>query len=299
MGHWIEYIAFQFISALLGVLPLSRVRRIGAFLGETAYNVLGFRRPVTRENLRLAFPDATDTEIEAIARESFRNIATTLVELLYYPSLDEKDIRSTVEFGDDDVVVRLYEQGKGIILLTSHLGNWELLPIAVHLRTGIPVSSLYKPQSNLLIDRKIAERRIRFGTRIIPMGLSVRDVLRCLHDGEAVLMAADQSAPKESIRVNFFGRSTPVFQGPALFSLKTGAPLVLSHMVRTKDGGYRLQFLEIPSADLSNTEDGIRELTKRHVAATEEIIREAPEQWMWMHRRWKHATDRPGNHENS
>ena len=277
------------------MLSLSRVRRIGAYLGETAYNVFGFRRTVTRENLRLAFPDATPEEIEAVARGSFRNIATTLVELLYYPSLDEKDIRSSVEFGDDDLIVKLYEQGKGMILLTSHLGNWELLPIAVHLRTGIRVSSLYKPQSNRLIDRKIAERRVRFGTGIIPMGLSVRDVLRCLHDGEAVLMAADQSAPKESLRVNFFGRLTPVFQGPALFSLKTGAPLVLAHMVRKSNGGYRLQFSEIPSGDLDNTEEGITELTKRHVAATEELIREVPEQWMWMHRRWKHATE---NHED-
>ena len=280
------------------MLPLSTVRRIGAFLGETAYNIIGFRRPVTRENLHLAFQDAAPAEIEVIARTSFRHIATTLIELLYYPSLDEKDIRSIVEVGNDDLVVRLYEEGKGIILLTSHLGNWELLPIAVHLRTGIPVSSLYKPQSNRLIDRKIAERRIRFGTRIIPMGPSVREVLRCLHDGEAVLMAADQSAPKESLRVNFFGRSTPVFQGPALFSLKTGAPLVLSHMIRNNDGGYRLQFREIPSGDLSNTEEGIQELTRRHVAATEEVIREVPEQWMWMHRRWKHASDRPEDHED-
>jgi len=280
------------------MLPLSRVRRIGASLGETAYSVFGFRRPVTLENLHLAFPDATPAELEVVARESFRNIATTLVELLYYPSLDEKDIRSIVDFGNDDLIVRLFEQGKGVILLTSHLGNWELLPIAVHLRTGIPVSSLYKPQSNRHIDRKIAQRRIRFGTRIIPMGVAVRDVMRCLYDGEAVLMAADQSAPKESLRVNFFGRSTPVFQGPAVFSLKTGAPVVLSHMIRKNDGGYTLQFKEIPSGDLSNNEEGIRELTKRHVAATEELIRDVPEQWMWMHRRWKHATDRPENHED-
>jgi Kdo2-lipid IVA lauroyltransferase/acyltransferase len=287
--HLLEYLLFLCASTSFGILPLNWVRRVAANLGEHAYRVGGLRAKITRENLRLAFPQLEPDRLEAIARSSFRHVATTLVELLYFPHLTQQEIQSFTSFSDENLFQRLQKEGKGVILLTSHLGSWEIVPIAIHLFTGIQVSSVYKAQSNRFVDEEINRRRTLFGTRTIPMGLAVRDILKTLQKGEAVLMAADQSAPKESIWLEFFGRSVPVFQGPASFCLKTGAPLVLAHAVRLDDGSYQLRCTQIRSDDLSDSEEGIRELTRRHLEATEGIIREVPGQWMWMHRRWKHA----------
>lgn len=103
-------------------------------------------------------------------------------------------------------------------------------------------------------------------------------------------IVADQSAPKENVAVEFFGRRVPTHQGPAVFSLKMGAPLIATFPLLQPDGTYRARFVEIPTDDLAGLNDeNILELTKRHVHLTEEVIRQYPDHWMWMHQRWKHA----------
>ena len=124
------------------------------------------------------------------------------------------------------------------------------------------------------------------------MGISVREILRTLKEGGIVALAADQSAPKESVMVNFFGRNVPTFQGPAIFSLKTGAPIILGCTVRQENGNYTMHLAHVPSDDLNGVSDeNVLELTRRQVQMTEAIIRQKPEQWMWMHKRWKHVQD--------
>jgi len=124
------------------------------------------------------------------------------------------------------------------------------------------------------------------------MEFAVREVMRTLQKGDFVGMAADQSAARESITVNFFGRLVPTFAGPAVFSLKTGAPILMGLATRQGDWTYSLRFTEVPCDDLKEySEDAVAELTRRHVAMAESMIRIHPEQWLWMHRRWKHADD--------
>ena len=126
------------------------------------------------------------------------------------------------------------------------------------------------------------------------MSLAVREIIRALQNNNAVFLAADQTAPQESISVEFFGRNVPTFQGPAVFCLKSGAPIVLVMTVRQPDGRYKLIMEKVPSEDLEEySESNVLELTRRQVKMTEEIIRRNPEQWMWMHKRWKHVPDRP------
>jgi KDO2-lipid IV(A) lauroyltransferase len=125
------------------------------------------------------------------------------------------------------------------------------------------------------------------------MGMSVREVIRTLHQGGIVVLVADQTAPKESVSVEFFGRQVPTFEGPAVFSLKTGAPIVLGCAVRQEDGNYTMHLVHVRSDDLvGSSEDHVRELTQRQVRFTEDVIRQHPGQWMWMHKRWKHVPDR-------
>ncbi|MBF8247541.1 MAG: htrB, partial [Bacteroidetes bacterium] len=154
-------------------------------------------------------------------------------------------------------------------------------PMAVLTATTFPLTIVVKTQSNMLIDKKVTERRTRLGNKIVPMEFSVREVLRTLQKGDW-----------ESITVNFFGRLVPAFAGPAVFSLKTGAPILMGLATRQGDGTYSLRFAEVHRDDLKEyNEDAVAVLTQRHVAMAESMIRDHPGQWLWMHRRWKHADD--------
>lgn len=273
----------------MSVLSLSSARSLGGILGSLVYHVFGFRRTIVHENLQHAFPGLPAQEREAIARNSYRSIGITLIELLRLHRMSEDELRKTVRIEGLDVLRKCVSRGKGVVVLSAHIGNWELITISFKVLAGISVEALYKPQSNPWIDKAVLKRRTRFGAALIPMGMSVREILRILQEGRCILIAADQSAPMESIRVPFFGREVPVFQGPAVFCLKTGAALVAVHALREKTGTYVISCREIPFSDLAYDDQSVLELTRRHVRITEETIRQSPGQWMWMHRRWKHT----------
>ena len=291
--HLVEYGAFQTVGFILRVLPLRTVQKLGAVLGEFVGMTLGYRREVTKDNLRNAFPDADGDALQAIMRGSYRNVGISLFEFLCLPRFTVSALNTLVSITNRDYVRELYARGNGLIFLSAHFGNWEPLAQAIPVGIGIPVHVIVKPQSNKYVDRIISRWRTSFGNFIIPMESSVRELLKSLREKKAIGMAADQAAAKESLFVPFFGREVPTYEGPAMFSLKTGAPLIIGVAVRLPDGKYEAQFTEVPSSDLEGyTRENVATLTKRHVAMTEAVIRKYPDQWMWMHKRWKHVPSR-------
>jgi KDO2-lipid IV(A) lauroyltransferase len=290
LRHILEYMIFHIFAALVIALPLGAARRFGAFLGSITYSLWSYRREITLDNLRRAFPDKSPGELERIARASFRNVGIALFELLWLPRMSSDRLRSLVHFDKPDLIKEAYARGKGVLLLSAHFGNWEWLGQGITLNFGFPVHIIVKTQANPLVDKKINERRTRFGNKVIPMETALRDVLRGLREGKAIGIVADQAAPQENVPIEFFGRLVPTHQGPAVFSLKVGAPLVGIFVVRQPDGSYHALVQAIPSDDLKEyTEENIVELTRRHVKITEEYIRRYPDHWMWMHKRWKHV----------
>jgi Kdo2-lipid IVA lauroyltransferase/acyltransferase len=294
--HIAEYIFFRALAFIIQCLPLTLVHKSGFAAAWLAYPLLKSRRNVALENLRYAFPEMDESKRHSIAFQSFKSVSAAFFELLWYPKYTKARIKQRVHVENIDVLQRLLERKKGIVFLTAHFGNWELASQAISIYSNTTVYTIAKPQSNLLVDRVLTRWRELFGLKIVPMGISVREILRALQEGGIVALAADQSAPKESIAVEFFGREVPTFQGPAIFSLKTGAPIVLGCTVRQEDGSYSMQFIHVPSDDLQGTsEEKIFTLTQRQVSMTEQVIRQHPEQWMWMHKRWKHVSDQAEN----
>jgi len=292
LQHIFEYVLFEMASMIVQSLPLKVVQKAGSVLGVFVYSVLRFRRTITLENLKKAFPEFDEVRISSIAREAFRNVGISMLELLWLPRLKAPEVHQLVTTENIDVLKTAKSKGKGVIILTAHFGNWELLPTAVSAVSTFPLTLVVKIQSNKLVDKKVTERRKRAGSKIVPMEFAVRQSLRTLEQGEIMVIAADQSAAMESIAVNFFGRLVPTFAGPAVFSLKTGAPILMGLVIRQGDGTYSLRFAEVPRDDLKEySESAVAVLTQRHVAMTESMIRDNPGQWLWMHRRWKH-TDR-------
>lgn len=287
--HLVEYAFFLVLGWFVRLWPLETVQRMGAALSERIFG-LGFRKHVTLNNLRSAYPEKTSSELETLARASYRSIGTALFEFLWFPCFSSERIQQVSRIENPDVVREIHGRGKGIILSTAHFGNWELLAQGTHIALGLPVSIIVKPQSNPYVDERINLWRTQWGNKVVPMGKAVREIFRALEAGGVVGIVADQSAPKESIAVSFFGRDVPTYEGPAVFSLKTGAPIMMGFAIRQPDGTYQSHYEEIPSSDLTEyNERNVRELTRRHVEVTERFIRMYPDHWMWMHKRWKHA----------
>lgn len=272
------------------LLPLSGARWLGKTLGAFVFDVLGYRKEVTLGNLRRAFPEKSEDERVRIARGSFRNVGISLFELLWFPRLTRERVLSLLHFDKPEIMSRASEKGKGLLLLTAHFGNWELLALSISVRFGIQSHAIAKTQSNRLVNRSINKRRTQFGNKLIPMETSLRQVLKALRDNEIVGLVADQAAPKENVPLDFFGTLVPTHQGPSVFSLKMNSPLISMFSVRRDDGSYDMFIQEVPSDDLDGyTEENATELTRRHLKITEDIIRRFPDQWMWMHNRWKHV----------
>ncbi len=276
----------------LRLLPLRTVQRLGAAAGAFVGVRLGYRRGVTLDNLRNAFPEWDDKRLEDVLRGSYRSVGTSLFELMYLPKMSSDDVNNVCRVMNPELVQKVFSCGKGALMLTAHFGNWELFAQAFRTSTGIPLHIIMKPQANKFVDERVNQWRTRLGNRIIPMD-SIREMLRLLRENKAVGIVADQTAAKESISVPFFGREVPTYEGPAVLSLKTNTPLVAGFSVRQEDGTYKAWFEEIPSSDLTQfSPRNVAELTRRHVALTESVIRQHPEQWMWMHKRWKHVPSR-------
>jgi KDO2-lipid IV(A) lauroyltransferase len=296
LRHVIEFVAYEILAFFVLLLPLRAVRWLGRMLGRFVFVVLGYRKAVTLGNLGRAFPEKSDQERYQIARRAYENVSISLFELVWFPRMTPERIRSLVHFDDPEVVKKAYEEGKGLLLLTAHFGNWELLAQCIICVFGFPVSFIVKTQSNRYIDRRVNTRRTRLGNKTIPMETSLREVLRALRDKEAVGLVADQAAPKENIPVEFFGTMVPTHQGPSVLSLKMGSPIVTIFSVRRPDGTFDMHVRRVPSEDLKGYDEAnATELTRRHTRITEDIIRRFPDQWMWMHKRWKHVPQEAEN----
>ena len=288
--HLIEYAAFQTVAFLVSLMPLRGAQGVGRKLGRFVFDTLGYRRDVTLGNLRRAFPEKPESELVHIARGAYENIGISLLELIWVPNFTSEQLAKMVHFDHPETIQEAHKRGKGVLLLTAHFGNWEILGQSILAQFGVRVNGIAKTQANLLVNRSIDKRRERFGNRVIHMETSLREVLKALREGEIVGIVADQAAPKENVPIEFFGTMVPTHQGPSAFSLKTGAPIVAVFTVRRPDSTYDCFVEEVPSSDLvGSSEENIIELTKRHVKVTEKYIRMYPDHWLWQHKRWKHV----------
>jgi KDO2-lipid IV(A) lauroyltransferase len=172
--------------------------------------------------------------------------------------------------------------GRGCIAFSGHLGNWEIMA-SIFARLGLPVSVVVTSQRNKRVEQLIDDIRRSTGIEIIKRRDAVRGVLSALKRNRVVAILIDQDAHEDGAFVPFFGKSTSTPRGPAVFHLRTGAPLVFAHSVRLPGERYRIQVTNVDTTDLDDAD----ELTARMTAQLEAAIRETPEQWTWMHKRWK------------
>jgi len=287
--HAFEYAAIWPLLGLLRALPHGAARVLGRHLGALAHALDASRRATARDNLAHAFPELAPEERARLARECFRHFGAAFCDALSSVRFDRVELCRRVTIEGLEHLMAAEREGRGVVLLSAHFGNWEIVPHTVSLARG-PMSMVGRPADNPHVDREIRSIRERFDNRMLDKRGSVRELFRVLRAGGRVGLLIDQRVrAEEAIDVPFFGR--PALTSPivARLALKTGAPIVLAFGDHLPGGRYRVEFRPPIEAGDVDDEAATFELTRRCLEACEAVIRGAPERWLWLHRRWKHG----------
>lgn len=289
MKNIFEYILFLVLSFLCQILGLNLSRKFASLISFFFFYVVPIRKDVVYDNLKHAFPELAFDEIKKIAYGSYKSFAITLVEILYLPRITKEQIKRVVNFNNLDLIDKKEQEQNGVILLSGHFGNWEYCAISVGAQLNKKLSVVVKPQRNTFVNDWMNQARTRWTNEVIPLGASIRNVYSVLFNKGMVAMVADQRGPEESIKLEFFGRKTSVYTGPAVLSLKMNVPIIYGIAIRQPDFSYNLVFVEISRENLPDEYDEkVKVLSERMLKYLEDVIRKHPEQWLWMHKRWKH-----------
>lgn len=285
--HRVEYHVLMGFILFIWLIPLEAVHVISDLLGQFVWSVLRVRRKVVLSNLRLAFPDKTQQELKQIALRAYQNFAKMVFEYSRFPLLKKETVFSDWEVDGIEHIEWALKRGKGAVLVAGHFGNWEYMG-AYLAQLGYPVSFLVGKQHNKLVDNMMNRNREIMGIRIIHMGIAVRGVIKTLRNNGFVALLSDQDARRQGIFVQFFGKPASTHQGPAIFALKTEAPIIFGSAVRLPRGRHKVIVERLCFDHLDGiTPENIREVTQAYTNLLENKIREYPDHWFWMHRRWK------------
>ncbi len=285
-----EHALFRVATGAVSALPGRTPEKLGRALARLYLRASVSRRRILFENLAAAYPEKGAEEIERIARASAEWLGAAFVEFLEVSSLSEEQVRSRIRIAGEENLREARERGKGVFLLSAHIGGWELGAIRAGL-LGEPIAPIVRPLDNPLLERELARRRMRFGNRPIAKRDGAKDVLRTLAKGETVAILVDQNVlAREAVFVPFFGRLAATTPALALFQLKTDAAVVPVFTWPEGGGRYRLEFeTPILAREFEGLARGeaVRRATARYMEVTEAAIRRAPEVWLWMHNRWR------------
>lgn len=289
MKNFLEYSLFLILAGIVRLLGLKVSRRLSIIIAFIFYYIIPIRKQVTLKNLHKAFPKYSEREIKKVAFGSYKSFSITLVEMLFIPFMTREQIENAIYCEDVELVKKYYERNNGLIALSGHFGNWEYGALSVSAKINVPFHVVVKSQRNPYVDAYLNHGRTRWINKIVPLGVSIRKIYAELKAKNIVAMVADQRGPQEGMRVNFFGQQSSIYPGPAMLAIKTRAPILYVLTIRQPDYSYTAQISEISMENLPVDEERqVQEVSQRHMAFLESVIRKHPEQWLWMHNIWKY-----------
>lgn len=293
MREWLEFAVVRALVALLGSLPRGIARAVGAGLGAAAYGLLSRLREVGLSNLELAFPEKSAEERQQILRRLYRNLGWLLAEFCQMPHYTLENTSSFLRYEGLQHYLAAREHGKGVLIVTGHLGAWELSSY-YHSLMGYPMSIVIRRLDNARVDRLVNSIRCLHGNRVLHKDDFARGLLAAMRHGETVGILMDTNmTPPQGVFVPFFGREACTASGLARVALKTGAAVLPGFMMwEEPERKYVLHFgEEIPLVVTGDDEADALANTARFTTVIEDWVRRYPDQWLWVHRRWK---TRPG-----
>lgn len=273
----------------LGALPRSWARALGARLAALLFRLQPRWRQIALFNLQLAFPESTDAERRKIVSKMVRNLGWLAAEFAHLPHYNRKNIENVIVLDGFENFLAAEQQGKGVLFLTGHMGAWELKPFA-HALYHRPIYFIIRPINNPRVDRLVNHYRSLSGNQPIEKTQAARAILKALRHGGVVGILADQNAALEdSVFVDFLGIPAATTTGIARMARHSGAPVVPVYSYWDSAlGKYRLRYE--PALTLARTDDeerDIRDYVAQFNEALSSYVRRFPDQWFWVHRRWK------------
>ncbi|MEO0333875.1 MAG: lysophospholipid acyltransferase family protein [Bacteroidota bacterium] len=277
----------MFLLRFLSHWPLSWLYVLADLAAFVASHLIRYRRKTIEENLRKSFPEKSNQEIQQIRRDFYRNLSDISVETLYGRTVSEEEMKKRVTFDGMKIIEKYYRQQQSVIILAAHQCNWEWLLLAGCLRLPYPVDAMYKKLANSNMDDFMYSIRSRFDGKPINKDHAARAILKRKHETRAIAVVADQTPSVETSKdwITFLHQETGFYQGVEQLPRLTKYPVVFAAMRRISRGYYLVQFQEISEPPY----DENFQILSRYVALVETVIRQQPANWLWSHRRWKHA----------
>lgn len=293
--HALEYGAYMAFFGMVRALPHAAARGAGAALGGLAHRLDGRHRRVALANLAAAFPELDEATRRRLVRDCFRHFGGMLFDRLSMTRFGAEEICRRMSIRGWEHLLRAEAEGRGVLLLTAHLGSWEMLADPVSIYRG-PSYAIARPADNPYLDRQARRLRERFGVVAVNRRGAGRRAMRALENGERVWILADQRVhPREGVELPFLGRPATTSTLAARLALRFCTPAVPIFCYPEPGGRFRIEVRPAIRPDESGDGepggvaggDPVAELTARYVAATEAEIRDHPEMWLWMHDRWR------------
>lgn len=281
-------------AKILKILPVQLRFFLGDLIGWLWFDVLRVRRVVVLDNLKIAFPDWTRQQRIKVGRQSVCNLGRGLIEVLTLPALSRENLNDKELFKveGEHYLTEALEKGRGAFLLTLHLGNGDMAiaGLALHDIPLTVVSKIFKVQ---WLNDFWFNVRSRLGTEFIPPRNSSYEILKALKKKKTIGFVLDQfMGPPIGVRTQFFGKETGTAMGLAVMVKRSKAPVVPIYFYREDDGTTVIRFeKEIPFEEKESKDETIRHMTQTYTDKIESIVRLYPEQWMWVHKRWKEFRD--------
>ena len=287
ISHRVEYAATRTLVGVLGLLGWRVAGRIVGVLARLAYWPFGIRRGVSERQIAAAFPEFSQARVKEVAVKSYDSLGRTSLETALLPALSREQLLGMFERVEGwHVLEAARAKGKGVVVVTGHLGNWEIA--GAYIAAHIPFNAVSRRMENPIFDAYLTRTRAKGGMQMIWDGDAVRVSPRMLRQNHAVAFLADQDGlGLASTFVPFFGRPAKTPRGPAVFALRLDAPMIFGVSVRLPNGRYALLLEEVTALRTGDRETDVDALVLAFTQKLEVMITRYPEQYFWQHRRWR------------
>ncbi|HXN76266.1 MAG TPA: lysophospholipid acyltransferase family protein [Gemmatimonadaceae bacterium] len=288
LAHRAEYYTMRATIGALRALSWDAACKFGEKLGALGYRPLGIRKRVVERQIAAAFPDLGHKAVMDLARESYQHLGRTFIETALLNRLGKDGLQELVETVEGwDEIDDVMSRGKGAVMVTGHIGNWELAGAYVAAR-GIPLDAIVRGMANPLFDAYINHTREEIGMTIVPDSEAVKRTPRSLRAGRAVAFVADQGVMGlASTFVPFFGRPAKTPRGAAVFALRFEVPVIFVVALRKPNGRYRVIVERIEARRTGDMDRDVDAIVASFTEHLEKWVRAVPAQYFWQHRRWR------------
>jgi KDO2-lipid IV(A) lauroyltransferase len=278
------------MTSLIANIPRRQIIRLGRLLGRFLYVLDTPHRRLVERNLQFSHPDWSRGHISALTKRIFKNGGITLLEICQLPFLTREDLLAMVRIKGEEYLVDALRRNKGVIIVSAHMGNWELCMQFFSCYFERPFTGVARNMRSPRLDRWLHALRTRFGLKIIYKKGALPEMMQTLRRGEILGLFVDQSRKKQGVPVTFFGREATATPAAALLAIRCKSPVVPGFCFRDRDGRLTLRMIE--PIEITRTKDlrfDLQANTQLMTNAVEEMVRQYPENWFWILRPWKTA----------